>query len=109
MATNLSVADIWSDVLAVRERSPLVYSITNLVAINFNANMLLAAAAQRGIPSVLDPVGAGATPYRNQTLEGLRAGADSLAVVSALCAADDPQAAAVGLRGMCDAALKVPG
>ena len=117
MATNLSVADIWSDVLAVRERSPLVYSITNLVAINFNANVLLAAgaspvmahaheevcdmvgiaqalvlnigtldpywvesmkqalaaAAQRGIPTVLDPVGAGATPYRNQTLEGLLA------------------------------------
>ena len=28
----------------------------------------LAAAQQRGIPTVLDPVGAGATPYRNQTL-----------------------------------------
>lgn len=117
MATNLSVADLWSDVLAVRERSPLVYSITNLVAININANVLLAVgaspvmahaheevcdmaaiaqalvlnigtldpywvesmklalatAAQRGIPTVLDPVGAGATPYRNQTLEALLA------------------------------------
>lgn len=94
-----------------------MHSITNLVAINFNANALLAvgaspvmahaheevrdmvgiaqalvinigtldpywvesmklalaAAAQRGIPSVLDPVGAGATPYRNQALEGLLA------------------------------------
>ena len=31
----------------------------------------------------------------------LRAGADSLAVVSALCAADDPQAAAADLRALC--------
>jgi hydroxyethylthiazole kinase len=115
MALTLSAADLWSDVLAVRQHSPLVHSITNLVAINFNANVLLAAGAspvmahaheevrdmvaiaqalvlnigtldpysvdsmklalaaaeQRGIPSVLDPVGAGATPYRNQTLEDL--------------------------------------
>jgi hydroxyethylthiazole kinase len=35
--------------------------------------LALAAAAQRGIPSVLDPVGAGATPYRNQTLDALLA------------------------------------
>jgi hydroxyethylthiazole kinase len=117
MALNLSAADLWSDVVAVRERSPLVHSITNLVVINFNANVLLAAgaspvmahaheevrdmvaiaqalvlnigtldsywvdsmklalaaAAKRGIPSVLDPVGAGATPYRNQMLEDLLA------------------------------------
>jgi hydroxyethylthiazole kinase len=33
--------------------------------------LALRAAAKRGIPSVLDPVGAGATPYRNQTLERL--------------------------------------
>ena len=32
----------------------------------------------------------------------LRAGADSLAVVSALCAADDPHAAAADLRAVCD-------
>ena len=31
----------------------------------------------------------------------LRAGADGLAVVSALCAADDPQAAAAALRALC--------
>ena len=37
----------------------------------------------------------------------LRAGADGLAVVSALCAADDPQAAAAGLRLLCDEALRV--
>ena len=36
----------------------------------------------------------------------LRAGADGLAVVSALCAADDPQAAAAGLRLLCDEALR---
>lgn len=119
MAATLSPSDVWSDVLAVRERSPLVHNITNLVVINFNANVLLAsgaspvmahaheevadmvgiaqalvlnigtldpywiesmrlalvAAAQRGIPVVLDPVGAGATPYRNQSIEWLLASA----------------------------------
>lgn len=113
MATNLSFSDLWSDVVSVRDRSPLVHSITNLVAINFNANTLLAAgaspvmahaheevadmagiaqalvlnigtldpywiesmrlalvtASRRGIPVVLDPVGAGATPYRNKSIE----------------------------------------
>lgn len=113
MATKLSFSDLWSDVVAVRERSPLVHSITNLVVINFNANTLLAAgaspvmahaheevadmvgiaqalvlnigtldpywiesmrlalvaASKRGIPVVLDPVGAGATPYRNASIE----------------------------------------
>jgi hydroxyethylthiazole kinase len=117
MAATLSPSDVWSDVLAVRERSPLVHSITNLVVINFNANVLLASgaspvmahaheevtdmvgiaqalvlnigtldpywiesmrlalavAAKRGIPVVLDPVGAGATPYRNQSIELLLA------------------------------------
>lgn len=117
MADILSASDLWSDVLAVRERSPLVHNITNLVAINFNANALLAAgaspvmahaheevrdmvgiaqalvlnigtldpywiesmrlalavAAKRGIPTVLDPVGAGATPYRNHAIDSLLA------------------------------------
>ena len=117
MVATLSPSDVWSDVLAVRERSPLVHSITNLVVINFNANVLLAsgaspvmahaheevtdmvgiaqalvinigtldpywiesmrlalvAAAKRGIPVVLDPVGAGATPYRNKSIELLLA------------------------------------
>lgn len=117
MAATLSPSDVWSDVLTVRERSPLVHSITNLVVINFNANVLLASgaspvmahaheevtdmvgiaqalvlnigtldpywiesmrlalavAAKRGIPVVLDPVGAGATPYRNQSIELLLA------------------------------------
>lgn len=113
MLTKLISSDLWSDVVAVRERSPLVHSITNLVVINFNANALLAvgaspvmahaheevadmvgiaqavvlnigtldpywiesmrlalvAASARGIPVVLDPVGAGATRYRNESIE----------------------------------------
>lgn len=113
MNTTLSASDLWADVLAVRERSPLVHNITNWVVVNFNANTLLAAGAspvmahaheevadmagiaqalvlnigtldpywiesmrlallaatQRGIPVVLDPVGAGATPYRNRSIE----------------------------------------
>jgi thiamine-phosphate pyrophosphorylase len=36
----------------------------------------------------------------------LRAGADGLALVSALCAADDPRAAAAGIRLVCDEELK---
>lgn len=115
MSNGLGVDELWADVLAVRERSPLVHSITNIVAANFNANVLLAVgaspvmahaheevgdmvslaqalvlnigtldayvvksmelalarAAQRGIPTVLDPVGAGATPFRNQSIERL--------------------------------------
>ncbi len=117
VAMNLSARDIWEDIETVRRSSPLVHSITNLVVMNFNANVLLAAgaspvmahaheevremaclaqalvlnigtldpywvesmalalgiAAERGIPSVLDPVGAGATSYRNETLEKLLA------------------------------------
>ena len=113
MTDHLSSSDIWADISAVRERSPLVHSITNFVVMNLNANVLLAAGAspvmahaheevqamagiaqslvlnigtlepawiesmrlalltatQRGIPAVLDPVGAGATAYRNQSIE----------------------------------------
>jgi len=115
MANTLVSSDLWSDVRAVRSESPLVHNITNLVAINLNANALLAAGAspvmahaheevrdmvaiaqalvlnigtldpywiesmrlalavatKRGIPTVLDPVGAGATPYRNQAIDSL--------------------------------------
>ncbi|MFM7026667.1 MAG: hydroxyethylthiazole kinase [Limnohabitans sp.] len=115
--TTLTARDLWSDIEAVRSSSPLVHSITNLVVMNLNANVLLAAGASpvmahaheevcdmvaiaqslvlnigtldpywvqsmklalaaakgRGIPVVLDPVGAGATPYRNQTLDELLA------------------------------------
>jgi hydroxyethylthiazole kinase len=113
MTTQLLSSDIWADVLAVRAGAPLVHSITNLVVINFNANVLLAvgaspvmahaheevvdmvgiaqalvinigtldpywiesmrlallAATNRKIPSVLDPVGAGATSYRNKSID----------------------------------------
>jgi len=113
----LDAGALWTDVQAVRERAPLVHSITNLVVMNFNANALLAVGASpvmahaqeevrdmvaiaqalvlnigtlepawiramqlalrearlRGIPVVLDPVGAGATPYRNAALTELMA------------------------------------
>lgn len=114
---------LWADLQAVRDRAPLVHSITNFVVMNFNANALLAlgaspvmahaqqevadmagiaqalvlnigtlepdwiramktalqAARARGIPVVLDPVGAGATPYRNAALaELMAAGAPSI-------------------------------
>ncbi len=113
MADKLLPAALWADILAVRSNGPLVHSITNLVVMNLNANVLLAAGASpvmahaheevaamagiaqslvlnigtldpywiesmrlallaasaRGIPVVLDPVGAGATPYRNTSLE----------------------------------------
>jgi hydroxyethylthiazole kinase len=112
MTATLSPSDIWADISAVRERAPLVHSITNFVVMNLNANVLLAAgaspvmahaheevldmvgiaqalvlnigtlepewiesmrlalgaAAKRGIPTVLDPVGAGATAYRNASI-----------------------------------------
>lgn len=117
MTDLLSPSDIWADISAVREHSPLVHSITNFVVMNLNANVLLAAgaspvmahaheevqamagiaqslvlnigtlepawiesmrlalltASQRGIPTVLDPVGAGATAYRNASIELLLA------------------------------------
>lgn len=106
---------LWKNILAVREQSPLVHSITNYVVMNNTANALLAAGASPimahahpemndmvsivgalvinigtldeyfvksmhlainkanalGKPWVLDPVGAGATPYRNDVLEEL--------------------------------------
>ena len=120
---KLDAEALWSDLEAVRERAPLVHSITNLVVMNFNANALLAVGASpvmahaheevremvgiadalvlnigtlepdwiramqmalrsaltRAIPVVLDPVGAGATPYRDQALvELLETGAPSV-------------------------------
>jgi len=120
MAPQLSASDLWTDVCAVRNQHPLVHSITNLVVMNFNANVLLAmgaapvmahaheevadmagiaqalvlnigtlepywiqsmrlalkVACQRGIKTVLDPVGAGATSYRNQSISALLASAN---------------------------------
>ena len=115
MAKPLLPSDLWADVLALRAQRPLVHSITNLVVMNFNANVLLAVGASpvmahaheevadmaaiaqalvlnigtlepywinsmcqaldvataRGIPTVLDPVGAGATQYRNESIQVL--------------------------------------
>jgi len=106
---------LWKNILAVRERSPLVHSITNYVVMNTTANALLSAGAspimahahpemddlvsisgalvinigtldeywvksmhlaiaranQLKKPWVLDPVGAGASAYRNEVLESL--------------------------------------
>lgn len=106
---------IWNYILSVREKAPLVHSITNYVVMNNTANALLAigaspimahahaemesminicsglvinigtlddywvksmqlaitAANKQHKPWVLDPVGAGATPYRNDILINL--------------------------------------
>lgn len=108
-------AQLWKNILAIREQSPLVHSITNYVVMNNTANALLAAGAspvmahahqemeemvsiagalvvnigtlheywvesmrlavkqarKTGTPWILDPVGAGATTYRNQVLKEL--------------------------------------
>ena len=115
MSHQLQSSDLWADVLAVRTQRPLVHSITNLVVMNINANVLLAmgaspvmahaheevadmaaiaqalvlnigtlepywiesmklalqVASKRGIKTVLDPVGAGATSYRNNSISAL--------------------------------------
>ena len=115
----INAQSVWKDVLLIRERSPLVHSITNFVAMNITANVLLAlgaspvmahaeeeaadmaskasalvinigtlspsrvaamkkamaAAREKNIPIVFDPVGAGATPYRLKTAEELLAAA----------------------------------
>lgn len=117
MSESLTPTQLWADIAAVRQHSPLVHSITNWVVMNLNANVLLAAGAspvmahaheevsdmagiaqalvlnigtlepywiesmrlalatatQRGIPVVLDPVGAGATAYRDASIEALLA------------------------------------
>ncbi len=106
---------IWSDILAIREKAPLIHNITNYVVMNNTANALLSLGAspvmahareevadmvslagalvvnigtlsdpwieamekalkrakELGVPIVIDPVGAGATPYRTKTLTAL--------------------------------------
>lgn len=110
-AHELTLGTVWRNVAAVRERVPLVHSITNFVVMNTTANALLAAGASpimahaaeemaelvaiasalvinigtlsrpwidsmllagqaardRGVPVVLDPVGAGASTLRTTT------------------------------------------
>jgi hydroxyethylthiazole kinase len=73
----------WEAVAAIRRQAPVVHNITNYVVMNTTANALLALgaspvmaqagerAAERGIPVVLDPVGAGATPFRTATARSL--------------------------------------
>ena len=45
MANAITASELWADVLSVRTQHPLVHSITNLVVMNFNANVLLAMGA----------------------------------------------------------------
>ncbi len=112
---NITANTIWSAVRTIREKAPVVHSITNYVVMNSTANALLAlgaspvmahaeeemeemvgiasalvinigtlspawiramfraaeAARKKGIPIVLDPVGAGATSYRTRTAREL--------------------------------------
>jgi hydroxyethylthiazole kinase len=107
----ITVQNVSTNLLKVREASPLVHNITNFVVMNNSANALLAigaspvmahapeemeamdgiasalvinigtlskewvegmliagkTASKRGIPIILDPVGAGATPFRTKT------------------------------------------
>ena len=114
---GLSAPQLWADLQALRQRTPLIHNITNLVVMNYTANALLAvgaapvmahakeevremvaiaqalvlnigtlqpawieamglalaAARDRGLPVVLDPVGAGATLYRSAALADLLA------------------------------------
>src|SRR5215211_4297654 len=78
----------------LRAQKPLVHNITNYVVMNETANAILALGAlpvmahareeveemvglagrmagERSIPTVLDPVGAGATQYRTETVRRL--------------------------------------
>ena len=115
MEERLNGGAVWRSLQALRAEAPLVHNITNFVAMDLAANVLLAvgaspvmahareevadmvaiagaltvnvgtlepawveameiAAAQAralGKPWVLDPVGAGATPYRNEVLKTL--------------------------------------
>jgi hydroxyethylthiazole kinase len=110
-----SAEEMWNIRQAVKDKKPLVYSITNNVVTNFTANVLLAAGAspimsegqqeaeelaqiadvvvlnigtlhsrqveyffkagqratRHGKPVVFDPVGVGATSYRNEVAAGL--------------------------------------
>jgi len=112
---KMSASQIWSAIVEIRSKAPVVHNITNYVVMNSTANALLslgaspvmahavdevedmvniasalvinigtlsppwveamgAAARQarkRGIPIVLDPVGAGATAYRTRTAREL--------------------------------------
>ena len=110
---KITAQSIWSDIVTIREHSPLVHNITNYVVMNSTANALLSLGASpvmahaeeevadmvkiakalvsnigtlsekwiqsmhkaalqakdAGVPIVLDPVGAGATPYRTSCSE----------------------------------------
>lgn len=88
--TNLVVTNFTANVLLAAGASPVMahaheevcdmVSIANALVLNIGTldpywvesmKLALTEATRRGIPTVLDPVGAGATPYRNQTLQAL--------------------------------------
>lgn len=115
--TSPAALPIWEIFSAIRQRGPLVHNITNYVAMEISANVLLAAGASpamihaveeagdfagissavvinigtlsapwvegmhaamaaaqaKGVPTVLDPVGVGATAYRTQVAVDLLA------------------------------------
>lgn len=48
--------DLWDDVLALRASCPLVHNVTNLVVMNFTANLLLAAGASPVMAHARDEV-----------------------------------------------------
>ena len=52
----LRSADLWDDVLALRASCPLVHNVTNLVVMNFTANLLLAAGASPVMAHARDEV-----------------------------------------------------
>ena len=70
MHASVELVDIVADVLArIRARGPRVHCITNTVAQQYTANMLLAAGAVRSMtiaPWVLDPVFIDSSPGRVQ-------------------------------------------
>ena len=98
---KISAETIWSDVLSIREKAPLVHNITNFAspvmahaeeevedmtaisgALVINIGTLsggwvcamqkaMGKAKQLGKPVVLDPVGAGATAYRTETARSM--------------------------------------
>jgi thiamine monophosphate synthase len=84
---------IWTDVQAIRAKAPLVHNITNFVVMNNTANALLA----------IGGISAG------NAEDVLKAGAHGIAVVSAICSADDPQGAARTLRKEIEGIINNPG
>lgn len=79
---------LWADILAIRQRAPLVHSITNLVAVNTTANALLALGASPVMAHAQEEAGemaaiAGALVLNIGTLSDARLRAMTRAAVQA--------------------------